>query len=292
MTILHLSLLSLVDTKLLLRLLRQQVLLWELFSLTTLLLYTIMNLSTPNNSLEPISLSDPSVLHEMAPQGDVLHFPSVQPGGTLLPPDFEPSKYDVVCGRGKGCEKWIGNKRFRVTIAMNKERYMKAPTKLDKSLVVDEIVKTISTASPNGGFIKKDACTGQWYKISEQQARDKVGHAMRDAVQANERKARRQRNKRRSLYNKRSSKKAAAVPMTTTSSDNVVPMEVASNPEVVNQVSSGIRESFRSSFKDPDFAAYILETLGPQENDISLFSESALFHSLTTGNTSSSMNMR
>ena len=202
------------------------------------------------------------------------------------PPTLSHPTIDVFCGRGKACAAWIGNRRFRVTIAMNKERYKQAPTKLDKSLVVDEIVKTFSSASPNGGFIKKDASTGRWYKISEQQARDKVGHAMRDAVQADDKKSHRQRKKRRSLY-KQSSKTAAAVPMTTSSSASIVTMESTSNSEVAHPVmaSKDIRESFRSSFRDPAFATFILEALGGgshHEDEISLLSESALFHSLTT----------
>jgi hypothetical protein len=150
---------------------------------------------------------------------------------------------------------------------------------------VDEIVKTFSSASPNGGFIKKDASTGRWYKISEQQARDKVGHAMRDAVQADDKKSNRQRKKRRSSY--KQSSKTAPVPMTTSSSASIVTMESTSNSEVANPVtaSNDIRESFRRSFRDPAFATFILEALeggSHHEDEISLLSESALFHSLTT----------
>lgn len=211
---------------------------------------------------------------------------------TALPDHFEPSYYDVLCGRGKGCAAWVGNRRFRVTISINKERYIQAPTKVDKSLVVDEIVKTISSASPNGGFVKKDPVTGKWYKISEQAARDKVGHAMRDAVQAEGKKSHRlERKKLRSVLKK----KATAAPMTTKTSAAAIPMAAPSISEVmqppqpvqVSNIRNSIRASLRGSsiLRDAGFAAFLLEALGEEnardeDKDISLLSETALFHSL------------
>lgn len=37
--------------------------------------------------------------------------------------------------------------------------------------------------SPLGGFVKKDSRTGRWLRIKESEARDKVGHAIRKAIQ-------------------------------------------------------------------------------------------------------------
>jgi hypothetical protein len=37
--------------------------------------------------------------------------------------------------------------------------------------------------SPSGGFVRKDDRTGRWFRIKESEARDKVGHAIRKAVQ-------------------------------------------------------------------------------------------------------------
>jgi hypothetical protein len=46
-----------------------------------------------------------------------------------------------------------------------------------------QIARIARESSPTGGFVKKDEHTGRWYRIKESEARDKVGHAIRKAVQ-------------------------------------------------------------------------------------------------------------
>jgi len=244
-----------------------------------------MNINFPDNTIEHINFSDiefPLVVSDVSDVASSASSTSSTNGCILLPSNYAPSNYDVLCGRGKGCAAFVGNRRFRVTIAMNKDRYIQAPTKLDKSLVVDEIVKLVASASPDGGFIKKDAATGLWCRISRQQARDKVAHAMRDAVQASDKKSQRQRKKSRRAASRK--QKKSAVPETTQNND-AAPVEVPSSSEVISQVSNlrdSFGASFRGSLKDPNFAAYILEILGAtphndEDDDISLISEPALF---------------
>jgi hypothetical protein len=50
----------------------------------------------------------------------------------------------------------VGNRRFRVCIENNLEKYAEAKTKLDKSLIVMSIVDNIREASKKqgGGFVK------------------------------------------------------------------------------------------------------------------------------------------
>ena len=105
---------------------------------------------------------------------------------TPLPDDFEPGAYDVIVNRGKHSYNHIGNRRYRLTIEMNTDRYSKAATKLDKSIVVNEIVDTFRSGSGGGGFVKKTQ-DGQWVEIGDQLAREKVGHALRDSIQARQR---------------------------------------------------------------------------------------------------------
>lgn len=100
---------------------------------------------------------------------------------TVLPLDFEPSNYDVICGRGKSRHEHIGNRRFRVTIEMNVATYMKAACRVDKSLVVDSIFDQIKATGP--GFVKIDPQTGRWVALGDESSREKIGHAIRDAVQ-------------------------------------------------------------------------------------------------------------
>jgi hypothetical protein len=70
---------------------------------------------------------------------------------------------------------------FRNVIRWNVNRYIDAPTKNDKTLVVISIVDEIRA---QGGRFLKDDIYGRWYDIGDAQARDKVGHSLRDQVSA------------------------------------------------------------------------------------------------------------
>lgn len=76
-----------------------------------------------------------------------------------------------------------GNRYFRDLINRSIGPYLAARTKLEKSDAIAVIVDQVATTSPTGGFVKKDAASGRWYRIKEAEARDKVGHAIRKAVQ-------------------------------------------------------------------------------------------------------------
>ena len=96
-----------------------------------------------------------------------------------LPPGYKPGEFDVCCGRGKRHWNHVGNVRFRRYIQSSVERYMKAPSKNDKTTVVVSIVDDIRNMG--GNFLKEDL-RGNWYDIGDQQAREKVGHSLRDQV--------------------------------------------------------------------------------------------------------------
>jgi hypothetical protein len=101
----------------------------------------------------------------------------------LFSESFVPDAKDVITGRGRGKKTFhhVGNRRFRVIIAMNLKKYVNAKTKSDKSLLVTSIVRQVREGSPSGaGFLKMDT-TGRWMSLDEDQAREKVGHALRDA---------------------------------------------------------------------------------------------------------------
>ena len=53
---------------------------------------------------------------------------------------------------------------------------------MDKTFVVISIVNAIRDASPFGGFLKKDKGTGRWISIGDLEAREKVGHCLRDMI--------------------------------------------------------------------------------------------------------------
>ncbi|GAX12640.1 hypothetical protein FisN_13Lh108 [Fistulifera solaris] len=68
---------------------------------------------------------------------------------------------------------------------------MEAPNRYEKSLVVHGVVEQIQASG--GRFLKHDEKTGSWYELSSAQMKEKVGHAIRDAVNALEARAERKR---------------------------------------------------------------------------------------------------
>ena len=100
-----------------------------------------------------------------------------------LPPDFSPSNYDVIClGRGKSAASHPGNRRFQITIQLYLDRYASCRSKIEKSLIVSEIVDTVRENSQMGGFVKRDRKTGAWFEVGDSVAREKVGQALRDSL--------------------------------------------------------------------------------------------------------------
>ena len=83
---------------------------------------------------------------------------------------------------GKTCYQHVGNRRFRITIAINLKRYVEAKTKHEKSHVVQTIVAYLRHSSPTGAFVKMNYATGKWMTVCDAVAREKVSHALRDAL--------------------------------------------------------------------------------------------------------------
>lgn len=63
------------------------------------------------------------------------------------------------------CRNWKGNGRFRDLVSSKLDDYSAATSKLEKSAIVTSILFAIRTRTPDGGFIKKDPATGQWYEV-------------------------------------------------------------------------------------------------------------------------------
>jgi len=108
-----------------------------------------------------------------------------------LDPTFQPGAYDVVCGRGKGSYNRPGNQHFRQLVASYVPQYTAATSKVDKSVILNAIIDRVqSLTNPETGrraqFVKPatagSAAKGQWVAISDDLAREKVGHAMREAL--------------------------------------------------------------------------------------------------------------
>jgi|Transcript_3628 hypothetical protein len=163
---------------------------------------------------------------------------------TPLPVEFQPSNYDVICGRGKSCFNHIGNRRFRVTIDMNLSRYASASSKLEKSLIVMSIVDTVRDNSPRGGFVKHVVRTSRWYEVGDHLAREKVGQALREALVAKDPQKREAKKQKRTQAKTNSSKALPVVAVAPSSS--TVKQDDAAKDFVVSKL-----------FTDKDFMSYL-----------------------------------
>ena len=97
---------------------------------------------------------------------------SIDPMTPLLP-TFVPGEYDVICGRGAKAKHHIGNINFRKHLQQCISEYKQADTKLDKTLVVSDIVEWVRSKSPNGGFVKQvpNNDNGAWFEVGDQLVR-------------------------------------------------------------------------------------------------------------------------
>lgn len=88
--------------------------------------------------------------------------------------------YDVICGRHKAAFDNIGNRRFRVLVALAHEKYSNASTRAHKSIVIKDIVDSVHNGG--GRFLQRLGCN--WVELDDKQTHDKVGHALRDMAVA------------------------------------------------------------------------------------------------------------
>lgn len=102
----------------------------------------------------------------------------------------QPGSYDVICNcRTQKSFDHVGNRRFRVIIENHSISYEASKSKLDKGLIVMSIFKTIQDAG--GNFIRKSRNNSNWEILSSGQAREKIGHSLRDAISAQDQSSRR-----------------------------------------------------------------------------------------------------
>ena len=75
-----------------------------------------------------------------------------------------------------------GNKLFRTIVQDHVHTYISARTKLDKSIVLNRIIEVVRSQENQTARIVKYSKETGWFDIGDDQAREKVGHAMREAV--------------------------------------------------------------------------------------------------------------
>jgi len=108
-------------------------------------------------------------------------------GTRFLPPNFEPTIYEVILGRGKQVSAHPGNQRFKELVLSHIEDYQAAKTKTMKSTVLSRIVSSIraTSAITGAGFIKKDSHAGRWCIAEDAAARIATAQVFRDHLHEN-----------------------------------------------------------------------------------------------------------
>lgn len=99
-----------------------------------------------------------------------------------LPVGFQPDNWSVICGRGKEVFSHIGNKRLRILVDANLNKYSSTKSKMQKTLIVSSIVDAVRSASKIGGFVKQDPNTKIWEEVGDDVAREKVGQLLRESM--------------------------------------------------------------------------------------------------------------
>lgn len=85
----------------------------------------------------------------------------------FLPIDYTLTDHDVICGRGGRCFNYIGDIQFRKIVQSQLRRYSLTKSRLEKTIIITEIVNHIRKLSPNGGFVKSDSLTGRYYEVGD-----------------------------------------------------------------------------------------------------------------------------
>lgn len=151
-----------------------------------------MNREISNDTTYHSSLLVSEYFHNHYP--DVLSTISKRSKSIPLPIDYEITEWDITSGRGKGSYNRIANQRFRSITESFLLEYNQCRNKVEKSAYFDRIVIEIlerhdrKVHDQTGGgiirFVKYYEEEKRWYEMSSDQARDKVGRAMRVAAAA------------------------------------------------------------------------------------------------------------
>jgi hypothetical protein len=90
--------------------------------------------------------------------------------------------YDILCGRCSAAFNNIGNRRFRVAINMNLQVYLATRTKSEKSVLIASLANFLQQEV--GARFLKPQKGGGYTELGAREARQKVGHALRDTAVA------------------------------------------------------------------------------------------------------------
>ena len=141
---------------------------------------------TTGRNLDAESSSTPTTATSTSNSGNATNAtaknrPEPKPYGQSKDPITVPKDFDILLGRGKVAFNHHGNRRFRVFVGMHLRRYRECNSRAEKTFVVNDVTEAIHEAG--GRFLKpKDKAETIWLQVSQKIAREKVGHALRDAL--------------------------------------------------------------------------------------------------------------
>jgi hypothetical protein len=88
----------------------------------------------------------------------------------------EPARMDILLGRGRGHMHHPGNIYFRQIVEKHAPVYNNPDSKQSKTQIANHVATKVLR---KGVFRKFDTKSNSWIKISDDQAREKIGHALR-----------------------------------------------------------------------------------------------------------------
>jgi hypothetical protein len=86
--------------------------------------------------------------------------------------------FDILLGRGKAHRKHLGNVRMQFLVDMYRETYLNAFARESNTDISIAIVQMLKACS--GRFLQFDKRMQAWFQVTDEAARKKIGHAIRD----------------------------------------------------------------------------------------------------------------
>ena len=135
---------------------------------------TVTSLTWPISSSNPSS-STPSTTGLM--DSDSTYTSSNRDASLFTPLTIR--EYDILFGRGKTHRRHPGNMRLQLISDLYRDTYINSDRE-EKTAITKNMVQILKSGSKAGRFLKLDPVLGQWVEVSDEVARAKVGHAIRD----------------------------------------------------------------------------------------------------------------
>ena len=95
-----------------------------------------------------------------------------------LPLEYKPTSLDVLSGRGKGNNSHAGNLKFLNMVKINLQKYINAPSRIHKSVIIDDTLEKLLTLDLQ--FLKQHKQTRKWHILNRSASYERVAHTFRD----------------------------------------------------------------------------------------------------------------